>query len=231
MDDTFSGDDRRPPGERARRGSATGALGAAWDEHRLYVYFAGGLFAVGVAIGAAMLAAGIDLTELFAEMLAEEFSEEFAEEDLATEEPDFTATFFIVQNTPPFLMAIVGAVTLGTVTALIMIVNGILVGNLAAAVGSDLGYGPTIALLAPHGIFELPALFVAAGVGFRLLHRAIQRILGSREALFTRAYLYRTGLLVVVAWLVLVLAAFIEAYLTLPIAEALFPDQLENGAG
>lgn len=223
MDDTSRDDDRQA--SSTRPGSVTGALAAAWAEHRLYVYFSGGLFAVGIAIGVAMLSAGVDLTELFAELLMEEFTEE----ELAADGPEFSATFFILQNTPPFLMAIVGALTLGTVTALIMVINGILVGNLAAAIGGEIGYGPTIALLAPHGIFELPALFVAAGVGFRLLHRAVQRVVGSREALFTKAYLYRTGLLVVVAWLVLVLAAFVEAYLTLPIAEALFPDRLESG--
>lgn len=204
----------------------TGGLGIAaglaegWAEHRLYVWFATALFAGGVLIGGALVAAGIDLTELFFELVMEEFDEdEFAE---GGGEIELSATFFIVQNTPPFLVAILGALTLGLATALIMVFNGVLVGNLAIVTGLEIGFGPIVALLVPHGIFELPALFIASGVGFRFLHRVVQRIAGSRDALLTKSYAYRTALLVVFGWLLLVLAAFVEAYLTVVIAETLF---------
>lgn len=203
------------------------ALDEAWDEHRLYVGLATGLFGVGVLLGAALVAAGVDLTELFMELLAEEFGgEEFAGEGEEFQF-DLTATFFIVNNTPPFLMSIFGALTLGLLTVLIMVVNGVLVGNIVVVFGTEVGFGLSLALIAPHGVFELAALFVAAGVGFRFLHRAIQRILGSRDALFTKRYLLHTTLLVIFAWLVLVLAAFIEAYMTIPIAEFLFDGATE----
>ncbi|TYL39607.1 hypothetical protein CV102_04770 [Natronococcus pandeyae] len=209
----------------------TGGLGIAaglaegWAEHRLYVWFATALFAGGVLIGGALVTAGVDLTEVFFELLMEEFDdEEFVE---GGGEIELSATFFIVQNTPPFLVAILGALTLGLATVLIMVFNGVLVGNIATVVGLEVGFGPIVALLVPHGIFELPALFIASGVGFRFLHRAIQRIAGSRESLFTKAYLYRTALLVVFGWLLLVLAAFVEAYLTIVIAETLFPGLAE----
>ncbi|WP_306054636.1 stage II sporulation protein M [Natronococcus wangiae] len=197
------------------------ALAGGWAEHRRYVWFATALFAGGVVIGGALVAAGVDLTELFLETLMEEFDEEeFAG---GGGEIELSASFFIAQNTPPFLVAILGGLTLGLVTALIMVFNGVLVGNLAIVTGLEVGFGPIVALLVPHGIFELPALFIASGVGFRFLHRTVQRIAGSRDSLFTRAYLYRTTLLVVFGWLLLALAAFVEAYLTTVIAEALFP--------
>ncbi|AGB35955.1 stage II sporulation protein M [Natronococcus occultus] len=204
-------------------------LSEGWAEHRLYVWFATALFGGGALLGAALVAAGIDLSELFLELLTEEFGEEeFVDDELAEGGGiELSATFFLVQNTPPFLAAIFGALTLGLVTTIIMVFNGIIVGNIAVVTGLEVGFGPIVALLAPHGIFELPALFIAAGVGFRFLHRAGQRLVGSRESLFTKAYVYRTTLLVAFGWLLLALAAFVEAYLTIVIAEALFPELAE----
>jgi uncharacterized membrane protein SpoIIM required for sporulation len=202
------------------------ALDAGWAEHRRDFGFATALFGGGILLGGALVAVGVDLSEFFLELLTEEFDEdEFAEGGGGGIE--LSATFFLVQNTPPFLAAILGALTLGLVTVIIMVFNGILVGNLAVVVGLEIGFGPIVALLVPHGIFELPALFIASGIGFRLLHRALQRIAGTRDALFTRAYLSRTTVLAVFGWLLLALAAFVEAYLTIVIAEALFPQLTE----
>ncbi|MDQ2051834.1 stage II sporulation protein M [Natronolimnohabitans sp. A-GB9] len=203
-----------------------GYLDDAWAEHRLYVWFSAGLFGVGIAFGALLYAAGIDLSELFLELIQEEFGEDELPGnggELADEAQfEVTASFFILNNTPPFLAAIAGALTLGLVTVVIMLFNGVIVGNVAAVTGAEAGYGVVIALLAPHGIFELPALFIAAGVGFRFLHRVGQRLAGTRNALFTTAYLLRTTAFVVFGWLLLVLAAFVEAYVTFLIAETLF---------
>lgn len=205
---------------RASEVDLVGVLAAGWAEHRLHVWFATGVFGFGAVIGALLIAAGVDLTELVVELLAEEFDEEELAGGI-----ELSATFFITNNTPPFLASIVGAATLGFLTAVIMLFNGVIIGNLVFALGPELGFGVILALLVPHGIFELPALFVASGVGFRLLHRAGQRIAGTREALFTRAYLGRTAALVGFGWLLLVLAAFVEAYLTIPITDLFFPEQ------
>lgn len=188
----------------------------AWGEHAPYVYAAVGLFGLGALIGVALFAAGVDLVDFFLELIEEELGD--------NGDASFSATFFVVQNTPPFVLSIVGAITLGLLTVIIMVFNGLLLGNIAVAVGAEIGFLRVVALLAPHGIFELPSLFVAAGVGFRLLHRGGQRVLGNREAFVTREYLERTAVLVVVAWGFLVLAAFVEAYLTVALADVLFDD-------
>ncbi|QSX00740.1 stage II sporulation protein M [Haloterrigena alkaliphila] len=207
--------------------SVLGHLDDAWTEHRPYVWFSAGVFAVGVVLGVALYAAGVDLVDFFLEMITQEFGEEELPGEVGdpTGELPFepTATFFIQNNTPPFLASIAGALTLGVVTLLIMGFNGVLIGNIGAVVGSETGFGLIVALIGPHGIFELPALFIAAGVGFRFVHRLGQRVFGSRDALFTRSYLLRTTLFVVFGWLLLVLAAFVEAYVTLLIADTLVP--------
>ncbi|OIB55456.1 stage II sporulation protein M [Natrialba sp. SSL1] len=203
------------------------ALSAAWVEHRRSVWVATGMFAVGIAIGIALLLAGVNLLEIVAELLEEELLPEL-EDEQANGELEFTATFFIQNNSVPFLMAIGGALTLGLLTAFIMVFNGIIVGNVSAAAAEIAGVDFILAALVPHGIFELPALFLAAGVGFRLLSRFGQRVLGSRNAFFTRPYLVRTALFVLFAWLLLVLAAFVETYVTPELLEVLFADLLEG---
>ncbi|WP_276255126.1 stage II sporulation protein M [Halomontanus rarus] len=200
------------------------ALTDAWDEHRRYVGFATVLFLVGVLVGIALVLAGYDLLELMLELLEEDLMVD--EETMGGERGvDLSAQFFVLNNTPPFLLSIIGAVTIGLLTATIMVFNGVLLGNIAYAIGQEMGFGLILALLVPHGIFELPALFVAAGVGFRLVHRFAQRIFGSREAFVTKPYLYRTGLFVLLGYLMLLLAAVIEAYVTIEVAELLFPGE------
>lgn len=207
-------------------------LSAGWVEHRRSTWFAIGLFAFGMVIGGLLLALGVDLFEFFFEMLEEEF-EELVPDDPEADEPaqlEFTATFFILNNSVPFLMSIVGALSVGVLTVFILLVNGVIVGNLGAGMAGLIGIDYVVLGLAPHGIFELSAIFLAAGVGFRIVYRFGERVAGRRETFFTRAYLIQTAALVVFAWLLLVLAAFVEAYVTPELLELFFAEQLEGDA-
>lgn len=195
------------------------ALGDAWSEHRPHVAFATALFVLGLFVGGALAVAGVNLLELFVEFVGENPFEDIEEEDL-------TARFFIVNNSRPFLFSILGAASLGLFTAFIMVFNGVIVGNIGVIVGRSAGVDFFLVGVLPHGIFELPSLFIAAGVGFRLFHRFVQRILGRRDAFVSRRYLYRTAVLVVAAWLMLALAAVIEAHVTPVLLDALFAERL-----
>ncbi|WP_343161660.1 stage II sporulation protein M [Natrialba sp. INN-245] len=198
-------------------------LDAAWIEHRRYVWFSTGLFAFGIVLGFLLLLAGVNLFELVLELLEEELFPELEDEEF-----ELTASFFIVNNSQPFLLSIVGALSVGVLTAAIMLFNGIIVGNVVGALVGETGIDYVIVGLVPHGVFELAALFIAAGVGFRLLYRFAERIIGYRDAFLTKPYLLRTTALVVFAWLMLVLAAFVEAYITPELLEMLFAERLEG---
>lgn len=200
------------------------ALADAWDEHSRYVGFAAGLFVLGVIVGVLLLAAGYNLLEIIADLLGESLFPEEVGEFGGFE----LAWFLVVNNTRAFFVSILGVLTLGLLTAWIILFNGIIVGNVSAAVAETVGLDYILVGLLPHGIFELPALFVAAGVGFRLLYRFGQRVLGSRDAVLTKPYLYRTTLLVLVGWLLLVVAAFVEAFVTSALLETLFAERLEG---
>ncbi|RQG94533.1 stage II sporulation protein M [Natrarchaeobius chitinivorans] len=207
---------------RARAPWLLEGLDAARIEHRRYVWFATGLFAFGILVGVALLLAGVNLLELLMELLEEGLFPEFEDEEF-----ELTATFFIVNNSQPFVLSIIGALSLGVLTAVIMLFNGIIVGNVVAAIVGVTGFDYVIVGLAPHGIFELAALFIAAGVGFRLLYRLAERVLGRRDTFLGKPYVLRTLAFVGFAWLLLVLAAFVEAYVTPELLEMLFAERLE----
>lgn len=222
-EDPFAGDEAPPdrPAQSTSEGyPPAAALRDAWDEHRPYVYLAAGLFAIGIAIGAVLAAAGYDLLAMIEAVVGEDPLGDLDEGEL-------TAWFFVSNNTVPYVLSIVGVATVGILTVYVVVFNGVVVGNVGWFVAGDEGLDFVVVGLAPHGIFELPALFVAAGVGFRLLHRLGQRVLGRRDSFVTKRYVYRTGLLVLSGWLLLVVAAFVEAYVTGALLEALFADRIE----
>ena len=107
-----------------------------------------------------------------------------------------------------------GGTVLGLPTAADMVLNGVIVGALAGVVDPLL----FAALVAPHGVIELPAIVVAGGVGFHLAALVAGVLRGNRTAAdlasgLRLAYRVLLGLAVV-----LVVAAFVEAFLTPRIA-------------
>ena len=112
--------------------------------------------------------------------------------------------------------AVYGGVVLGLPTAADMLLNGFIVGALAGVV-DPLAFA---ALVAPHGVIELPAIVVAGGVGFHLAALVAGILRGNRTSAelaggLRLAYRVLLGLAVV-----LVVASFIEAFLTPRIAGA-----------
>ena len=109
-----------------------------------------------------------------------------------------------------------GGVALGVPTAVDMLLNGAILGALYG-VTDPLGF---VALVAPHGVIELPVIFVAGGLGFHVAGTVAGLFVGRRDradlaAALRLAYRVLLGLAVV-----LVVAAFIEAFLTPRIAAA-----------
>lgn len=199
----------------------TTALADSWAEHRRYVAFATGLFAAGIVLGAILASMGYNLLELIAEITGEEVFPD-------PEETEINARFYIQNNSIPFMLSIFGAISLGVLTAWIMLFNGVIVGNVVAPIAPVAGIDFVLVALLPHGIFELPALFLAAAVGFRIVYRFGERIFGRRDAFVTYPYLYRTALFVILAWLMLAVAAVIEAHITPALIELLFSERLEG---
>jgi len=127
-------------------------------ESRRFIYFAVLLFVLGSIVGF-----------LFPEVFADYFDEIIKElinktEGLNTGE----VIFFIFQNNilSAFLAVVLGF-ALGIFPFASIVVNGTLLGYVMSKAIEVEGIF-TIWRLLPHGIFELPAIFIAVGLGMRL---------------------------------------------------------------
>ena len=186
-------------------------LRVAVREHRSYFLFSVVLFLLGAVVGVAIADRGVDL---------------FAQLGLGRGESVFpsepSVSFLLVNNTRAFAVFLLGALSLGLITAVGLIGNGILLGYVGAVATAREGLGFVVLAVAPHGVLELPALFAASAVAFRVVARTAARIAGRRSSVQTREEWRRTLGYVAVAWLVLVVAAFVEIYVTFALVSAAY---------
>lgn len=168
-------------------------------EHPLAHLLSIAVFAIGVALGF-FVTAGIDVPMEGPEDIAGIFGV-FPVDVFVT----IAANNWLVGATAAF-----GGIVLGIPTAVSLLFNGALVGGI---------YGLSepivfIALVAPHGVIELPAIFVATAGGFYLAGVTIGAIRGTvgREDVADALRLL-FGVMMGLA-VVFVVAAFVEAFLT-----------------
>lgn len=84
----------------------------------------------------------------------------------------FASSQIMTNNLQVAFTAVAGGMTAGLLTTYILILNGVMIGAIAALVGqNNLAY-PFWAFVFPHGSLELPAIFLAGGAGL-LLAKAI----------------------------------------------------------
>ena len=183
-----------------------------WQHLRPYVAGVIGLFVVSIVLGAGLVAIGFDI---FSALTGEGI------EDAVPDE--LTLQAILVNNTIAFLaMIALGAITLGVFALLAILINGIVIGFVAGPAVAEQGLGETLVLLVPHGILELPAIFIAAAVGLRAGHIIVNRIRGVREQLITRSELHGLAAVIAIAWIALAIAAAIEVYVTPALYEFLY---------
>lgn len=130
--------------------------------------------------------------------------------------PVDTFVMLAVNNWLVSATATFGGLALGVPTGVDMLLNGGLIGALYGVTDST----AFLALVAPHGIIELPAIFVAGGLGFHIAAVTLGILTGGATVTtlvdtLRLAYRVLLGLAVV-----LVVAALIEAFLTPAIAAA-----------
>jgi len=111
--------------------------------------------------------------------------------------------------------AIFGGVALGVPTAVDMLLNGFVVGALAGVVEPIV----FLALVAPHGIIEVPAILIAGGLGLHVGWTVFGVVRGSQSSTDLAAVLRLAYRVLLGLAIILIIAAFVEAFLTPPIAE------------
>ncbi|WP_424003404.1 stage II sporulation protein M [Haloarcula salina] len=133
--------------------------------------------------------------------------------------PELTTVSLAVHNLGALFVMFLGAVSLGTATVLSLVLNGLVIGAVIAIALKQVSPVVVAALIVPHGLVEIPALLLVAAVGLRFGWLSIQYLRGRTDAFVTTRDLREAGWLLALAVVLIVVAAFVEANLTLEIAD------------
>lgn len=98
----------------------------------------------------------------------------------------------------------------------VLILNGYVLGLVGAVVSNEISLGAVLAALAPHGVFEIPALVIAAAAGLRLGLSVMRKVwckLNRRNHIVSLDFQKSLSLFLFSVTL-LFIAAIVETYIT-----------------
>ncbi len=146
-----------------------------------------------------------------AEALRESFSSRF--ESIMTMNPLFIMITIFLNNAFVSLLFLVLGLALGVLPVLFIAFNGYLVGVISYLVAQERGLLFILLALLPHGILELPMVFLAAAIGLRLGHQVFSAFIGKPTHIKRE---FREGLMFYFRWIlpILLVAAIIETFIT-----------------
>lgn len=114
------------------------------------------------------------------------------------------ATFFFIQNIKVSLLLISGILIFGSSTILVLIINGFWLGSvLGSQYLGGLGIKELFFSIAPHGVFEIPALILAGYIG-----------LTGSKFYFQKNNWKKLSVVSCIIVILLMIAALIEGFLT-----------------
>ncbi|MDY9925999.1 stage II sporulation protein M [Methanosarcina sp.] len=170
------------------------------------------LFITFVFFGA--LSAGYTSSANFPDMadtLMENFSSRFA--PLLAMPPIFIMLGIFLNNAFVSLLFLVLGLALGVLPVIFIAFNGYIVGVISHIVAQERGLLFIFLALLPHGILELPMVFLSAGIGLRLGHQVFSALIGRPTEIKKE---FKEGLRFYFRWILplLFLAAVIETFIT-----------------
>jgi len=129
----------------------------------------------------------------------------------------FGLIFF--NNTIKSIFFMYGGLLFGLLPFIFIVVNGAMIGYVVHLLGSMEGTGVmelVVKGLLPHGIIEIPILLLASAYGVMLGVSVIRKLLSPNRAITLEPVmlLRQSGVVVVFMTISLLLAAFIEAYIS-----------------
>lgn len=133
--------------------------------------------------------------------------------------PQPTTGLLTVNNTIVILVLVASGATLGLLTVFVLVYNGAIVGYVSVVAARAGGVAVPFVGILPHGVLEIPAFLLASAVAFRFSHQVLAAALGQREDVMTRQEARDAALLVVVALVLIPIAAFVEAEITVRLIE------------
>ena len=129
--------------------------------------------------------------------------------------------FIWSRNVSVYIWLLMGLLSAGAVTFVVLLMNGITLGQtIASAVWSGVPVSAVGELLLPHGVLEIGAFCIAGAVGFQGLRFALGRLQVSREGIRP----LRLGLVAAFGVCALAVAAGVEAFVTIEFVDAIRAD-------
>ncbi|WP_292388216.1 stage II sporulation protein M [Methanosarcina sp. UBA5] len=146
-----------------------------------------------------------------AETLRESFSSRF--ESIMTMNPLIIMLTIFLNNAFLSLLFLVLGLALGILPVLFIAFNGYIVGVIVYLIAQERGLLFILLGLLPHGILELPMVFLAAGIGLRLGHQVFSALIGKPTQIKRE---FKEGLMFYFRWILplLLVAAIIETFIT-----------------
>lgn len=129
-----------------------------------------------------------------------------------------TTAYFLRHNVPVALKLTAGAATGGLLTLYLLLFNGFLTGAVLVEAAANLGPLTAVALIVPHGVLELPAIWLAGGVGVRWVHYAWRVATGDRSGPGFTGLVRDSAVVTAGVMMLLAVAAVVEAHVTLGLA-------------
>lgn len=125
--------------------------------------------------------------------------------------PEVTTLSLFAHNAEIAVRSALGILSLGLYTTYVLLVNGFLIGATLADAAEVLGLGRAMVALAPHGVLELPAFWLAGAIGFRWLAFVWKLANGDRDRIAGPYLVLESLALTGLALVMLLVAAVIEA--------------------
>jgi stage II sporulation protein M len=124
------------------------------------------------------------------------------------------ALAIFLNNSIKTLVVILLGILAGVIPAIFLVVNGVALGAVLALSAHSRGLWISLLSVAPHGVLELPAVFLGTAIGLMIGMGVLRRIFG-KPAVALRAELVRAvRFFVVIIVPILFVAAIVEAYIT-----------------
>ncbi len=123
----------------------------------------------------------------------------------------------VLNNLYTVSLTVLGGFMMATLTTPELVYNGMLIGGLFIILPINV----FVSFILPHGIFEIPAIIIAGAAGFKIPYEIIRYLLGRKDQPLTKEDIKEYLTLALISVILIVIAAWIEANITLQIAKAM----------
>ncbi len=122
----------------------------------------------------------------------------------------------LTNNLGLIFIMVAGSFCFSAITIKNLFLNGYITGSVLST-----NLKLMLALFVPHAILEIPAIIIAGAAGFKIPYEILRYLAGKKEQILTQEDIREYLTLALISVILVVIAAWIEANITLEIAKAM----------